>query len=71
MTRKHFEALAAAVRNARWKFYSPGDPDSYVYATLVLDYMANQLADVCAASNGSFDRERFLTACDIGSRVNP
>jgi hypothetical protein len=61
MTRKHFEAIAAAISDAR--------NDPIVCKTLgALDgvtILANKLADVCAGSNGRFDRGRFLRACGV------
>lgn len=59
MTRKHFQALADALRYAR-----PSDPD----AQAPVDQWARDvraIADVCAGSNGMFDRERFYRACGL------
>lgn len=61
MTRKHFEAIAAAVLEVR-------DVPRIHYTSLereILDTMADKLADVCAGSNGRFDRGRFLRACGV------
>jgi len=52
MTRKHFQAVADALR------VSDAPPDA------VRD-IALALADVFAGQNPLFDRERFLTACGV------
>jgi hypothetical protein len=61
MTRKHFEAIAAAVKEVR--------EDPIVCKTLgALDgvnVVANYLATMCAHSNERFDRGRFLRACGV------
>jgi hypothetical protein len=61
MTRKDFEAIAAAMREVReipsvWQ-----NDDTLSGVTLT----ARKLADVCAGSNGRFDKGRFLRACGI------
>lgn len=59
MTKKHFEALAAAL-----KAEQPGtnwDPNKHVQYRL--DVRA--VADVCARFNPNFDRARFLKACGV------
>jgi hypothetical protein len=61
MTRKHFEAIAAAVKEVR-------DVPRIHYTRLekeILDRMSGKLADVCAGSNGNFDKGRFLRACGV------
>jgi hypothetical protein len=70
MTKKHFEALAAAL-----KATSPDRHDEE--CTRVNDRMAraecvcqwqqdvDALADVCARFNPNFDRARFLAACGV------
>ena len=57
MTRKHFEALAAALRNS----HIEGDP-SYIDQWIV-DCQA--VAEICARFNPNFDRARFLAACGV------
>jgi len=52
MTRRHFRAVADALRA------SDANPDA------VRD-IALALADVFAADNPRFDSERFLTACGV------
>jgi len=56
MTRKHFEALAAGLREARPEV-SFGEP----YAAW--REAVNAVARACAKSNEAFDRMRFLAAC--------
>jgi hypothetical protein len=55
MTRKHFEAIAAAMRDLREK---SDNTDS-------VDEASRALAAVCAESNGRFDNSRFLRACGV------
>lgn len=55
MTKKHFEALAAAVRESR----EAGMPNKSVRI------MAEQLADVCCRENPRFDVTRFYVACGV------
>ncbi len=52
MTRKHFNAIAAALAAQRASL--PAD----AFRALV-----NQIADVCKSSNAAFDRDRFADAC--------
>jgi len=63
MTSKHFRALAAELADAR-----PDAPaGSPARAHWERDTLA--IADACYASNGRFDRGRFLRACgwDVAS----
>lgn len=59
MSRKHFESLAAALRNrkpeAHW------DPNKRVQWV----HDCEAIADACQASNPRFDRGRFLAACGV------
>ena len=50
MTRQHFQKIAETI-----KFLDL--PDEHKRK------VANDLADMCASTNGRFDRQRFLTAC--------
>lgn len=54
MTRKHFQALAAMLKQSR-----PDNPADCIrwYA------LCNQLADFCQSQNARFDRAKFLEAC--------
>lgn len=55
MSRKHFEALAAALSASAHRFDS--EHDRVVAAETV--------ADTCAHFNPNFDRARFLKACGV------
>jgi len=55
MTRKHFIAIAAALKANR---EAANDKD-------VADSASRAIADVCAQSNPQFSRIRFLRACGI------
>ena len=50
MSKKHYEALAAALHEER------GAEDEWLACV-------HAVADVCATFNPRFDRERFLSAC--------
>lgn len=54
MTRKHFEALAGALREVRAR----EDADKHT-----LELVSRALADVLAGTNPRFDRGRFVAAC--------
>ena len=59
MTKKHFEALAAALKAEK-----PGlhwDPNKHVQ----WDNDVAAIASVCADFNGAFDRARFYKACGV------
>lgn len=64
MSRKHFESLAAAVKNSSEHLKGANHPE-VVAATLSL--VAHQVADACQQHNSNFDRSRFLAACGINS----
>ncbi len=53
MTKKHFIAIAAAIKELR----NDG------ITTISIDDMARAIAAVCASTNSQFDRARFLSAC--------
>lgn len=62
MTRRHVEAIAAAIKQARTinlSLYANG-----VYAT---DRTAMHIADAIEGINPSFDRARFLRDCGVTS----
>lgn len=50
MTKKHFEAIAAVLKDAK-------------DATNGQSYIAGRLADYFASQNPRFDKARFLRAC--------
>lgn len=53
MTRKHFEALADALADARPKTSAP-------ICKMQWDECVGGVADVCAQFNPNFDREKFI-----------
>jgi hypothetical protein len=55
-TRKTFEAIATAIRDARG--------DITPSAQAAVDLVAENIAEVFAEDNPRFSRERFLAACD-------
>lgn len=68
MTRKHFEAIAAALRNnvenaQRYREHNPGEvADATIAAHTVA---AQDVARTLGQFNGAFDKQRFLTACGL------
>lgn len=58
LSKKHHEAIAAAIRAERC---GPGSPA----VETALDQVASRLADYFAADNPRFDRARFLAACGV------
>lgn len=54
MTRRHFEAIAAKLRNARGP-----------YRNGVIDQLAEDFADFCEGENPDFDREKFIQATKL------
>lgn len=59
MSRRDYVAIAAAFRR-EFLLWS-GDPDA-LDARLAVKSLAGRVADVLAADNPNFNRERFLTA---------
>jgi hypothetical protein len=59
MTRKHFELIADSIDNLHYQGFTSQQVEA----------VAQQVANACAASNGRFDRERFIAACTKASRV--
>jgi hypothetical protein len=64
MTRKHFNAIAAAILEARCVHVTKAasDNERAIIREAFEDVAAN-LANVCAASNPQFSRSRFMAAC--------
>ena len=72
MTRKHFEAIAAALRfnvTAARSFqqHNPGEVADAVLAAHTLS--AQDMARTLAQFNPNFDRSRFLVACGVGGQL--
>jgi hypothetical protein len=59
MTKKHFEALAAALAGMGKSAHGISC-ESVCFKSVV-----NEVADVCARFNPTFDRARFLAACGV------
>jgi hypothetical protein len=70
MSRKHFIALAWAARQSAGRILDETtiESDARCYRERQWDLDTLALADVCAASNGSFDRGRFLIAAGYTHR---
>jgi hypothetical protein len=64
MTKKHFEAIAAVLAETMSHETNDGAyPDETAIRTIT--FIANRLANLCAAENPNFDRARFLRACGV------
>lgn len=66
MTRRHFEAIAAAFRQSRPRESIAADGNDREFFDRLYQWRIDRdfLADVCAAQNGRFDRERFVLATE-------
>jgi hypothetical protein len=58
--KRHYEAIAQAMQEARRRANGSYDPIAVV---------VDELADVFAGDNGMFKRDRFLRACEPGANV--
>jgi hypothetical protein len=58
--KRHYEAIALAMQEARRSVNGSNDPIAVVI---------EELADVFARDNGMFKRERFIGACVPGANV--
>lgn len=69
MSRKHFEIVARAIKDARPLRKGSTDISVVVIAGhhAALDNAADFLADAFQAENPRFDRARFLAACGVQS----
>jgi len=61
MSRKHFEALAAAIAENYQLAKDAGD----INARQAIARVAGSIATACANDNPRFDDRRFLAACGI------
>lgn len=61
MTKKHFQAIATAIRDAR-ALTSP-------LAEAAIDAVAESIADRLAEDSPRFNRARFLAACGVEGQV--
>jgi hypothetical protein len=69
MTRKDFELIARAVRDARpiaklESLTSQAARNGVIGANSALDQVARNLADELQSTNPRFDRARFIEACN-------
>ena len=62
MTRKHYIKFAGTFRHA----LDLSQQRDLLVNNAVRD-IADTMADICAADNPRFDRERFLAACGMGT----
>ena len=62
MTRKHFNALAIALKVAHPAFFGEDERDTSEARSAWITAVQG-VADVCRQFNGNFDRGRFLDAC--------
>jgi hypothetical protein len=58
--KRHYEAIALAMQVARRSVNGSNDP---------IVVVIEKLADVFAADNGMFKRDRFIRACEPGANV--
>jgi hypothetical protein len=58
--KRHYEAIALAMQDARRRVNGSNDPIAVV---------VDELADVFAADSGMFKRDRFIRACEPGANV--
>ena len=58
--KRHYEAIAQAMQDARRRANGSNDPIAVV---------VDELADTFASDNGMFKRERFKRACEPGANV--
>lgn len=66
MRAKDFEALGAAIRDARNALIAVAPEAARDTIHRVFKSMALDVAKVCAGQNPKFDRARFLQTCGMG-----
>lgn len=64
MTKKDYQAIARAIYEAREAHAMRAQWEDEVKETI--GDVTNRIADVLAAVNPRFDRERFVEACETG-----
>ena len=67
MTRKHFQALAQALHDARPLLTDKEHMPETLKAREHWAVCVDRIADVCAETNSRFDRIKFVDACEWGS----
>lgn len=65
MTRKDYERTAAVIRERVERFRRSSHDTEREYCTAAIATLADDMADMFAAENPRFDRERFLSACGV------
>lgn len=65
MTRKHFEALAAAFKEAHQTMKDDEQYQGQGGGCEALWFAEQMVAGVCASFNPNFNRARFLKACGV------
>jgi len=58
--KRHYEAIATAIQEARRRVNGSNNPIAVV---------VDELADLFASDNGMFKRDRFVRACEPGANV--
>jgi hypothetical protein len=66
MTRKHFAAIARAMKELRKFEVEDAELSSENVRVVRYSSVVDALAGLCAESNARFNRDRFLEACGIG-----
>lgn len=64
MTKKDFEKIAGAVKDAR------DATDGGPAVSRIFDSLSRTLADTCSKTNPRFDRSKFLAACGVAGYVS-
>lgn len=63
MTRKHYRAIADAIKNVRHADYVDDEHRRIAFATKL--EIANSIAIAMKADNAAFDRDKFMDACNL------
>lgn len=62
MSKKHFQALAEAMQNAKRQIADGSNTDP-------MQIVTEEIARACKRFNPAFDTQRFMTACIPGNNV--